>query len=357
MKEDIVIYAQYEEQINMLSDGQAGVLFRAILRYQNGAELPAMDDVTAMAFAFIKQQIDIEKQKREEICKINKNNGRLGGRPSKSLINKGDKPKKPNGYFGFSEKPNGFENNRTVCEETERFSKETTSPQKESSKEKYTPLVQENPPFYSPHGEEEKTAEAVFFEKYPKYAKDRAKARKDFDYKRLLEEFEKSTYLRSLYTFKQVTELYPLIVTGEFRDKEKSVPKDERTEAINAKAKRDRWYETRRANAELQAEYIHDRFMKDEEFRRIERRLSAMESELARAEIGAENGEAKAQKELVKLTQEQGRLRQQRLGIIERNGLTEEDLLPKWHCRKCSDTGYLSDGRACDCYLKEQEGG
>lgn len=346
MKESFVIYTKYEEQINMLSDEQAGVLLRALIKYQKGAELPEMDGIIALAFSFIKQQIDFDNQKYEDICKARSEAGKqgaefgkLGGRPTKrAKTAKGDSETAKTAK-GVSKTPYGFSK---------------TAKTAESDNDKESDI---SPLFIPPHGEETKTAEAVFFEKYPKYAKDRAKARKDFDYKRLLEEFEKSTYLRSLYTFKQVTELYPLIVTGEFRDKEKSVPKDERTEAINAKAKRDRWYETRRVNAELQAEYIHDRFMKDEEFRRIERRLSAMESELARAEIGAENGEAKAQKELVKLTQEQGRLRQQRLGIIERNGLTEEDLLPKWHCRKCSDTGYLSDGRACDCYLKEQEGG
>lgn len=29
---------------------------------------------------------------------------------------------------------------------------------------------------------------------------------------------------------------------------------------------------------------------------------------------------------------------------------TEDDLIPKFHCTKCSDTGYLPNGRPCDCF-------
>lgn len=348
MKDSFVIYTKYEEQINMLSDEQAGILFRALIRYQNGAELPEMDGITALAFSFIKQQMDFDNQKYEDICKARSEAGKqgaefgkLGGRPTKrAKTPKGDNETAKTAK-GVSKTPYGF-------------SKTAKTPESESDYDNESDI---SPLFIPPHGEETKTAEAVFFEKYPKYAKDRAKARKDFDYQRLLDEFEKSTYLRSLYTWKQVDELYPLIVTGEFRDKKKSAPKDERTEAINAKAERERWYATRRANAELQADRITERFMKDEAFRTITRRLNALPVEIAKAEVAVvENGEAKAKKELVKLTQEEGRLKQQRLAIIERNGLTEDDLLPKWHCKKCEDTGFTADGVACDCYEKERGG-
>ena len=33
-------------------------------------------------------------------------------------------------------------------------------------------------------------------------------------------------------------------------------------------------------------------------------------------------------------------------------GLTEADLLPVWSCARCSDTGYLPSGAACDCFTK-----
>ena len=30
---------------------------------------------------------------------------------------------------------------------------------------------------------------------------------------------------------------------------------------------------------------------------------------------------------------------------------TEEDLKPKYSCNKCNDTGYLPNGKMCDCYV------
>lgn len=342
MRDSIVVFTKYEEQINLLSDAQAGILFRAIIRYQSGAELPVMDEVTAMAFSFIRQKIDEENQKRDELSLTNKNNGKLGGRPSKSLINKGDKPKKPNGFESSEEKPNGFENNRTVSEKTERFSKETTFPDKESSKE-INPFVQEiTPLFISPQKGEKKTTFADdFFAKYPRYAKDRDKMRLDVKYDRLIDEFGKSQYLRNLYTVKQINELYPLIIQGDFRDKP---TKPDMLAGIEAKAERERWYEGRRRDAESKAESVLERFLQDDEFRRIHKRLRTIELDLAKAEVDADT------KKMTKYTQEKARLTLQYRGIIERNGMTEEDLMPKWHCGKCQDTGYMQDGKMCDCY-------
>lgn len=337
MKDSIVIYTKYEEQINMLTDAQAGVLFRAVIRYQKGEKLPKMDEVTAMIFSFIKQKIDEDNQKREAISEVNKNNGKLGGRPSKSLINKGDKPKKPN----------GFENNRTVSEKTERLLKETTFPNKERSKE-INPIVQENTPLFIPpqKGEKKTTFADDFFAKYQRYAKDRDKMRLDVKYDRLLEEFSKSRYLRSLYTVKQINDLYPLIISGEFRDKEKSTKLDFLV-GMEAKAMRERWYESRRSSAERKAETVLERFLQDEDFKRIHKRLRTLELDLAKAELERDT------KKMTKYMQEKSRLTLQYRGIIERNGMTEEDLQPKWHCRKCQDTGYLQNGKMCSCYEEE----
>ena len=83
--------------------------------------------------------------------------------------------------------------------------------------------------------------------------------------------------------------------------------------------------------------------MKDETFAKIERRLREIDCEQGKAE--ARGDKAKASK----LEQEKARLRLQKQGIIERQGMTEEDLEPKWHCRKCEDTGFV-DGIQCGCY-------
>lgn len=339
MKESFVIYTKYEEQISLLTDTQAGVLLRSLIKYQSGQTLPKMDGVTSMAFSFIKQQIDLENEKKERISKVRMESGKMGGRPVKRLANKGNKPKKPNGFSENQKNQMVFEESK----ETERLLKETT-PLKESNKENITPVQENITPFcIFPQGNK-KTDEDLFFERYPRYAKDKSKARTDIDYNRLLKEFDMSSYCRNFYTMKQINENYCLIVSGEFRDK------PAREDSTEARAKRERFYSERKAKAQSIADKILNRFLQDEEFKRIHKRLRELELEIAKAEVAAENGSDKSKKELVKLTQEQGRLRQTRLVIIEKNGLSEEDLLPKWHCKKCSDTGYLANGAMCDCY-------
>jgi hypothetical protein len=164
--------------------------------------------------------------------------------------------------------------------------------------------------------------------------------RVDVDYKRLLEEFEKSTYLRSLYTVKQINEIYPCILTGDYRDQEK---KPSSVVDADAKADRERWYAERRQKALGDAERIRNRFMQNETFAKIDKRLRVIEIEQAKAEVDGDNNT------LAKLERERNRLQLQKRGIIELNGLTEEDLLPRWNCAKCEDTGFV-DGIPCDCY-------
>ena len=164
--------------------------------------------------------------------------------------------------------------------------------------------------------------------------------RVDVDYKRLIEEFDKSTYLRSLYTVKQINDIYACIIAGDYRDQEK---KPSLTADIDAKVERERWYSARRNKALADAEKVKATFMKDETFAKIDKRLRVIELEQATAEIRGDKAKAS------KLEQEKARLRLQKRGIIERQGMTEEDLEPKWHCRKCEDTGFIN-GVACGCY-------
>lgn len=326
-KDSFIIYTRFGEQVKLLSDTQIGILFRALIDYQSGEKiLPKMDGMTNIVFSMIRQQIDFDNQKYEEICKAKSEAGKrgaeygkLGGRPTKRV----QTAKTAN---GVSKTPQGV-------------SKTAKTADNESDNEYDTDII---PPFYSPlNGEKkEKTSADEFFSKYPRYAKDRDKMRVDVDYKRLLEEFEKSTYLRSLYTVKQINEIYPCILTGDYRDKEN---KPSSVVDADAKADRERWYAERRQKALGDAEKIYKRFMQNESFSKIDKRLREIDIEQGKAE--ARGDKAKASK----LEQERNRLQLQKSGIIERNGMTEEDLLPKWNCAKCKDTGFVN-GIPCDCY-------
>lgn len=323
-KDSFVMYTKYEEQISLLTDAQAGVLLRAMLKYQSGQELPKMEGMTQMAFAFIKQQMDFDNQKYDAMCdakreagKRGAEYGKLGGRPTKRV-------QTAKTAQGVSKTPQGLSKTAKTPDNDNEYDNDND----------YTPL------FISPQSGDEKTPADEFFEKYPRYAKDRDKMRGDVDYKRLLEEFEKSTYLRSLYTVKQINEIYPCILTGDFRDQEK---KPSSIADADARAERERWYSNRRNKALTDAEKIHATFMKDEMFSKIVKRLREIDIEQAKAEVKGDKVKA------AKLEQEKARLTLQKRGIIERQGMAEEDLEPKWNCKKCQDTGFV-DGLPCDCY-------
>ena len=324
MRESFVFYQSFYEALKELPDDVRLKLYDMISVYALTGEEPDCNGIEKAVFSLIKPQIKANNQRYKNGCNAAEF-GVRGGRPRKPQENPEETPNKP------QENP------------------------KKTPNENVNENVNDIPPLFIPPpngGEKEKTAEDLFFEKYPRYAKDRAKARKDFDYNRLLEEFERSSYCRSLYTLKQVNDNYALIVAGDFRDKPKQ---EDKLSDINAKAERERWYSTRKAKAETKAEQIHERFMQDEEFKAIERRLNVIPIDQAKADVKASQGDKKALMELAKLEREKNRLVMQRRNIIERNGLTEEDLLPQYVCKKCSDTGYLPDGRLCDCYDKEKE--
>ena len=191
-----------------------------------------------------------------------------------------------------------------------------------------------------------------FFERYPIFERKNYND-SEVNYEILYKEFEKSATLQKLWSFPKVIKLYQQIANGDFRDKANVNPFAE----LEAKAERAHWYSVRRNTAITSATKILDRFMQNEEFNRTYKRLNQLECEIGKAEAATELGDLKAKKKLIQLTQEKNRLRQQYCNLLELNGMEAEDLLPKWNCKKCSDTGYLEDGTACKCYemVKKEE--
>lgn len=95
MKDSFVLYTKYSEQLELLTMEQRGELITAIFEYMKGND-PNIDGVVAMAFSFIKTQLDADAEKYEEVCRKRAEAGKMGGRPKKQT-----KAKKAN---GFSEK-------------------------------------------------------------------------------------------------------------------------------------------------------------------------------------------------------------------------------------------------------------
>ena len=74
MRDSFVIYANYGRKTQKLSMEQRGFLFTAILAYECGEELPELDDMTATAFEFIKDDLDANRQRYEAVCEKNREN-------------------------------------------------------------------------------------------------------------------------------------------------------------------------------------------------------------------------------------------------------------------------------------------
>ena len=328
LKESFTMHVKYGEQIALLTDAQAGVLFRSLIAYQSEKDLPKMDEITKIVFIAIRQEIDSENQKNQMLSLVRKSAGGKGGRPSKSLENKGNKPKKPNAFFAFDNEKQ---------EEKDLNKEKVTQKEKNKQKEEYTPLC------VSPTtGEETHTFADKFFEIYPRYANDRAKMRADADYEKLIDEFSKSQYCRNFFTVKQINDNYPLIIAGDFRDKEGKT--NDTISAIDAKVERERFYAERRHKVEMAVERVKAKLNSKLDWVKVTGALSQLNIDIAKAEAYCDNGADN-------LYGEKEYLEEQREILLAKYGFKAQDLLPKWHCDKCQDTGWrISDGKGCNCY-------
>ena len=116
-------------------------------------------------------------------------------------------------------------------------------------------------------------------------------------------------------------------------------------EATNAKTDRERYYALLREKAQIRADKMVDKANANPQFKEIASKLSLMEITLAKAEV-------RAPQDLPTLRKQKQALLQQRKDVLLTMGLTEEDLLPKYACTKCNDTGFTPNGTVCGCYKK-----
>ena len=116
-------------------------------------------------------------------------------------------------------------------------------------------------------------------------------------------------------------------------------------DAANAKAERERYYALLREKAQARADKYLRKANANARFKELTASLSTMEISIAKAEIFEP-------KELPSLLETKTSLLNERKELLVQIGITEEDLTPKFVCKKCSDTGFLKNGTACDCYKK-----
>lgn len=117
--------------------------------------------------------------------------------------------------------------------------------------------------------------------------------------------------------------------------------------AVDIRAERERFYTSRRNYALMLVEQAEKRAAEDPEYAEAVRIIKREEIALAKAELRSP--------ELVsEINARLAEAKKKRLQALARIGLTEADFIPMYFCSKCSDTGFLPNGIACDCYKKEQ---
>lgn len=193
------------------------------------------------------------------------------------------------------------------------------------------------PPLPPEGGEGKDDWEEKFFSSYPKL---KGLARyKNIDFAALYEHFGKSEFLRTRFSAKWVYENYQDIINGEH---------DEKSSAEEYTKARREWYEARREEAISISERNKKRAEQSKEFSLAEKAKRQAEIRIAKAEV-----ENRVDDEAVSALKNANVIICRELTKI---GLKESDLVPQWHCTKCSDTGFLPDGRPCDCYeVKKDE--
>ena len=96
-KNSFVLYHNYRDSLEDLTDEQVGKLFRAIFDYEIDKKEPNFTGELKIAFRFIKKDLDINADKYESICERNRTNGAKGGRPRN--------PKNPVGFSKTKKNP------------------------------------------------------------------------------------------------------------------------------------------------------------------------------------------------------------------------------------------------------------
>ena len=333
MKESFIFYSSFAEALSEMPDKSRLKLYDAIIELALHGVETEFKGIEKAVFSLIKPQIKANNQ-RYENGKKGAESGVKGGAPkgndNAKKNNPKTTPKQP------QNNPNGFKENNGIG--VEQNNPKTTP------NENVNVNVNVSPPIIPPKGAGEDLKNR-FFELYPAFNGKRSEDDTGVDYAVLIREFALSEKLRGMYSFPKIVSMYKAIERGDFRDR-----KDAITESANARADRERWYSMRRQEAESKAEKVLKRCLQNEDFAKLHKRLNSIIPEMVKLEVDSEKGDLKAKKDYEILSEEQEKLKLQYDFMLEQNGMTEEDLKPKWHCLKCQDTGFLKDGKMCDCF-------
>ncbi len=86
VKNGFIMYYEYAEHFELLTDEEIGQLMRALFAYETTGEVLELTGAVKMAFSFIRADLDKNREKYEERCNKNAENGKSGGRPKNKTV-------------------------------------------------------------------------------------------------------------------------------------------------------------------------------------------------------------------------------------------------------------------------------
>lgn len=114
--------------------------------------------------------------------------------------------------------------------------------------------------------------------------------------------------------------------------------------AVDLRGEWERYHASNHEAALDRAEKNRKKAAENADFKKADEEMKKCEIELTRAE---EYGTAEQVKTL---SQTLADLKERRRNALKAIAMTDDDLLPDYTCKKCSDTGFMKNGRMCDCY-------
>lgn len=98
-KNSFIFYTNWLHVFDKLSDEEAGMLIKHMLRYVNDINPVAPNRIIELVFEPLKQVLKKDLKRYKTVIERNRINGSKGGRPKK--INGEEEPKKPTGFLGY----------------------------------------------------------------------------------------------------------------------------------------------------------------------------------------------------------------------------------------------------------------
>ncbi len=114
-KKSFILYCDYRDHLQILTDEQCGKLFLALMDYAATGTEPELDGAALMAFSFIRSQMDRDAAQYAKTCKSRSEAGKKGGRPPKTKDSDGRKnePDESTEKQTKTKKANGFSENQS----------------------------------------------------------------------------------------------------------------------------------------------------------------------------------------------------------------------------------------------------